>query len=105
MPLCELGDDALVRLSREDQLSLSLEEMRTIQAHYRTLSREPTDAELETIAQTWSEHCSHKTLAGRIHYVDDNGRAALRQHAQGNDLRRHAAIHARGGRQLVRQRV
>ena len=30
------------------------------------LGREPTDCELETLAQTWSEHCSHKTLRGRI---------------------------------------
>src|SRR5205807_389578 len=37
-----------------------------IQAYYRELGREPTDAELETLAQTWSEHCSHKTLKGRI---------------------------------------
>jgi phosphoribosylformylglycinamidine synthase len=61
-------DDALVRLSREGQLYLSLAEMRTIQAYFRKLGRHPTDAELETIAQTWSEHCSHKTLAGRIAY-------------------------------------
>ena len=31
-----------------------------------SLGREPTDCELETIAQTWSEHCSHKTLKGTI---------------------------------------
>ena len=37
------------------------------------MGREPTDVELETIAQTWSEHCSHKTLAGRIAYRDENG--------------------------------
>ncbi|MEZ6071020.1 MAG: AIR synthase related protein [Pirellulales bacterium] len=73
IPVCELDDDALLRTSREGQLSLSLEEMRTIQAHYRGLGREPTDVELETIAQTWSEHCSHKTLAGRIDYSDENG--------------------------------
>jgi phosphoribosylformylglycinamidine (FGAM) synthase PurS component len=30
-----------------------------------TLGREPTDIELETIAQTWSEHCVHKTLKSR----------------------------------------
>ena len=48
--------------------------MRTIQAHFRSLDRDPTDVELETIAQTWSEHCSHKTLAGRIDYQDENGR-------------------------------
>ena len=28
----------------------------------------PTDCELETLAQTWSEHCSHKTLRGRISF-------------------------------------
>ncbi|HEY2146772.1 MAG TPA: phosphoribosylformylglycinamidine synthase subunit PurL, partial [Pirellulales bacterium] len=32
-----------------------------------------TDAELETLAQTWSEHCSHKTLAGRIAYRGPEG--------------------------------
>jgi phosphoribosylformylglycinamidine synthase subunit PurSL len=46
--------------------------MQTIQ-HFRDLGRDPTDVELETLAQTWSEHCSHKTLAGRIAYRDENG--------------------------------
>ncbi len=68
-----MDDAALERLSREGQLYLSLVEMQTIQAHFRTLGRDPTDVELETIAQTWSEHCSHKTLAGRIHYRDADG--------------------------------
>jgi phosphoribosylformylglycinamidine synthase len=40
--------------------------MRTIQGHFRELGREPSSTELETLAQTWSEHCKHKTLAGRI---------------------------------------
>jgi phosphoribosylformylglycinamidine synthase len=69
--LLKLSDEELTRLSREGQLYLSLEEMRTIQAHFRELGREPTDIELESVAQTWSEHCSHKTLAGRIRYQDD----------------------------------
>ncbi len=69
----ELDDAALVRLSREGQLYLQLAEMQTIREHFRDLGREPTDVELETIAQTWSEHCSHKTLAGRIAYRDENG--------------------------------
>ena len=72
VPLRELADEDLVRLSREQQLYLSLVEMQTIQGHYRQLDRDPTDAELETIAQTWSEHCSHKTLAGRIAYHDEH---------------------------------
>ncbi|MCI0335400.1 MAG: phosphoribosylformylglycinamidine synthase subunit PurL [Planctomycetes bacterium] len=71
--LRDLNDDALMRLSREGQLYLQLAEMQTIQRHFRELGREPSDAELETIAQTWSEHCSHKTLAGRIAYRDEHG--------------------------------
>ena len=90
-----LDDAALERLSREGQLYLSLVEMQTIQAHFRTLGRDPTDVELETVAQTWSEHCSHKTLAGRIPYRDARRRAAFREHAQGDDLRRHAARFAK----------
>ena len=78
VPLRSLDDDALVRLSREGQLYLSLVEMQTIQAHFRQLDRDPTDVELETIAQTWSEHCSHKTLAGRIAYSRARGRAQFR---------------------------
>jgi phosphoribosylformylglycinamidine synthase len=69
----ELDDSALMKLSREGQLYLQLAEMQTIRRHFRDLGREPTDVELETIAQTWSEHCSHKTLAGRIAYRDENG--------------------------------
>ena len=73
VPIRSLDDDALTRLSREGQLYLSLVEMQTIQTYFRDLGRDPTDVELETIAQTWSEHCSHKTLAGRIAYRDEKG--------------------------------
>jgi phosphoribosylformylglycinamidine synthase subunit PurSL len=68
-----MDDKALERLSSKGQLYLSLEEMRTIKQHFIELERDPTDVELETVAQTWSEHCSHKTLAGRIAYEDENG--------------------------------
>jgi len=73
VPLRELEEEALMRLSREGQWHLQLEEMQTIRQHFRELGRDPTDIELETLAQTWSEHCSHKTLTGRIHYRDENG--------------------------------
>lgn len=65
-----MDDDRLMRLSREGQLYLNLAEMQTIRQHFVDLGRDPTDVELETVAQTWSEHCSHKTLGGRIHYRD-----------------------------------
>ncbi len=66
VPLVDLDDDGLLRLSEEGVFSLNLTEMRAIQEHYRAAGREPTLAELETLAQTWSEHCQHKTFRGRI---------------------------------------
>ncbi len=73
VPIRTMDDAALQKLSREGQLYLSLVEMQTIQAHFCQIGRDPTDVELETVAQTWSEHCSHKTLAGRIQYRDEQG--------------------------------
>ena len=71
--LRKLTGPALQKLSAEMGLSLSQLEMQTIQEHFKTLRREPTDVELETLAQTWSEHCKHKTLAGavRMQHGDD----------------------------------
>ena len=63
-----LSDDELTRMSREAHLFLSLEEMRRVKAEYERIGREPTDIELETIAQTWSEHCVHKTLKSSVNY-------------------------------------
>ena len=66
--LLEKGDEELLQISKEWMLSLNLREMKTIQEHYRRLGRNPTDVELETIAQTWSEHCQHKTFKSPILY-------------------------------------
>ncbi len=68
VPLLGMDDQALIELSKSGQLSLSLAEMKTIQDHFAGLGRNPTDCELETFAQTWSEHCSHKTLKGQIEF-------------------------------------
>ncbi len=78
-PVRGLDDDALMKLSKEGQLYLSLDEMRTIRDHFRDLGREPTDAELETLAQTWSEHCSHKTLRGRVEFEGETIDNLLKQ--------------------------
>ncbi|MCH8316652.1 MAG: phosphoribosylformylglycinamidine synthase subunit PurL [Planctomycetes bacterium] len=84
VPLDDMNDEALVRLSREAHFFLSLEELKAIQAHYRRLGRAPRDIELETLAQTWSEHCVHKTLKATIRYRDEtddsdpNPRIAMR---------------------------
>jgi len=65
-PIRELDDEGLLQLSKEKDLFLNLVEMKAIQDYYRRLGREPTDIELETLAQTWSEHCVHKTLKSSI---------------------------------------
>jgi phosphoribosylformylglycinamidine synthase len=74
--LRNLTDEQLQKLSRDGHLFLSLAEMKAVQAYFREQSREPTDIELETIAQTWSEHCVHKTLksAVDVEVRDANGR-------------------------------
>lgn len=71
--LSGLDDELLMTLSRERQLYMQLPELKAIQSYYAEMGRPPTDVELETLAQTWSEHCSHKTLAGRIDYRDESG--------------------------------
>jgi len=68
VPITRLSDAELEKLSREGHLFLSLEEMKAIQAEYRRLGREPREIELETLAQTWSEHCVHKTLKSTVRY-------------------------------------
>ena len=66
---------ALEKLSRDGLLALNRAEMPTIQQHFRDLGRDPTDIELETLAQTWSEHCSHKNLMkGQIDFLEGKAR-------------------------------
>ncbi|TVQ51952.1 MAG: hypothetical protein EA377_11300, partial [Phycisphaerales bacterium] len=72
VPIRDLDDAQLEKLSREGHLFLSLEEMRAIQAEYRHLGREPREIELETLAQTWSEHCVHKTLKATVRYRESD---------------------------------
>ncbi|MEI6631623.1 MAG: phosphoribosylformylglycinamidine synthase subunit PurL [bacterium] len=64
------ADKELLKISRGGQLFLNLQEMRQIKSYFKKLRRNPTDCELETIAQTWSEHCGHKTFRGRIRYTE-----------------------------------
>ncbi|MDD2236119.1 MAG: AIR synthase-related protein [Kiritimatiellae bacterium] len=79
-------DQELLRISREGILSLSLAEMQAIRDYYLRPDIQaararhglpvdrPTDLELEALAQTWSEHCSHKIFAAEVDYEDEHGR-------------------------------
>ena len=70
IPLREADDSELLAISRARRLSLDLHEMRAIARHFRQEGRDPTDVELETLAQTWSEHCVHKTFKALIDYAE-----------------------------------
>lgn len=81
----QVSDQELGRISSEGILALSLEEMRTIRDYFAAAERlperrrlglgaNPTDVELEALAQTWSEHCKHKIFNATIAYTDEQGR-------------------------------
>jgi phosphoribosylformylglycinamidine synthase len=80
----DLSDEQLATLSRDRMLALDLPELKAIQAHYATpavrkarrnqgLPEQPTDIELEILAQTWSEHCKHKIFNATIEFTDCDG--------------------------------
>jgi phosphoribosylformylglycinamidine synthase len=85
VPLTSMTDAELTAFSRANTLALSLSELKTIVAYYkdpavRAARKEaglpaaqvenPTDAEVEVLAQTWSEHCKHKIFTAKIDYED-----------------------------------
>jgi phosphoribosylformylglycinamidine synthase II len=85
IPISSMNDEQLLAVSKAGLLSLNLTEMRAIQQHYRAEEREPTDVELETLAQTWSEHCSHKTFKATVHYreLDPQGHVLTQETIDG----------------------
>ncbi|NTW04775.1 MAG: phosphoribosylformylglycinamidine synthase subunit PurL [Peptococcaceae bacterium] len=65
IPIRGMSDQELMELSK-DTLFLNLEEMNTIKKYFIEIDRDPTDCEVETLAQTWSEHCGHKTFRAKL---------------------------------------
>lgn len=66
IPIRNLSGEQLLSISRDRRAALDLAEMRAIQDYFRSEDRDLTDIEFEMIAQTWSEHCVHKTFKARI---------------------------------------
>lgn len=75
IPIRSLSADELLSVSLARRAALDLAEMQAIQAYYRKVDRDPTDVEFETIAQTWSEHCVHKTFKALVE-VESNGQTS-----------------------------
>ncbi len=79
-----VSNEGLLKISKERKLALNLREMQKIKNYFLRpevtkerqkfgLAKEPTDAELEALAQTWSEHCKHKIFNAKIKYKNEEG--------------------------------
>jgi phosphoribosylformylglycinamidine synthase len=64
--LLAASQEQLSEISQELGIGLDLQEMKAVQEYFKRNGRNPTDVELQTIGQTWSEHCFHKTFKGKI---------------------------------------
>lgn len=84
VPLSVASDEELIKIGKEGimdkngqgdkrrgPLALSLSSMQVIKEHFNKLKRDPTDIELESLAQTWSEHCKHTIFANPIDNIKD----------------------------------
>ena len=67
-------DEGLLRVSRERRAALDLAEMQAIRSYCEREGRDLTDVEFEAIAQTWSEHCGHKTFKGKVTVSSGNAK-------------------------------
>ncbi len=73
----DLDDANLVKIGKEGirdpatgqrrgPLALDLAQLHTIRNYFSKKGRKPTDVELESLAQTWSEHCKHTIFASAM---------------------------------------
>src|SRR3972149_860851 len=56
-----LGGGPLLAFADGMKLNLSPDELASIQDYFRSEGREPSETELQAVAQAWSEHCCYKS--------------------------------------------
>ncbi|MBI5414708.1 phosphoribosylformylglycinamidine synthase [Candidatus Peregrinibacteria bacterium] len=71
--LTDLGKNGIPNANgtRRGPLALSLNYLKAIREYFRKEKRRPTDIEIESIAQTWSEHCKHTIFANSMDEIED----------------------------------
>ncbi len=71
--LIEIGKNGIMDNdgTRRGPLALDLDSMKAIRDYFNALGRKPTDIELESLAQTWSEHCKHTIFAAELDEIKD----------------------------------
>ncbi|OIO84863.1 MAG: hypothetical protein AUK01_07945 [Anaerolineae bacterium CG2_30_57_67] len=83
IPLRSLSADELLSVSSTRRAALDLAEMQAIQGYFRSEGRDPTDIEFEMFAQTWSEHCVHKTFKARVEVETYTGKQGDKESDRG----------------------
>ncbi len=66
--ILDCDEEQLLNVSQKMGLGLNLQEMKSVQDYFKKQKRNPTGVELQTIGQTWSEHCFHKTFKGEVRF-------------------------------------
>jgi len=59
--LSEADDETLQELAIESGTGLSVEELKRIAEYFKNIGRNPSEVELQSIGQAWSEHCCYKS--------------------------------------------
>ncbi len=66
--LSDASDKQFIEICNKLGVGLSLEEMKCVEKYFAKKRRNPTDIEMQTIGQTWSEHCCHRTFKGKVKF-------------------------------------
>ena len=67
--LARLGKEGIIDPQtgqRRGPLALDLAQLHAIRDYFNRSGRAPTDVEIESLAQTWSEHCKHTIFASAM---------------------------------------
>ncbi|MBC7427303.1 MAG: phosphoribosylformylglycinamidine synthase [Bacteriovorax sp.] len=67
-----VDDSVIAKMNQDNCWALSVDELTYIKSYYKNLGRNPSDVEMEVIAQSWSEHCKHKIFSSEITYSESN---------------------------------
>ncbi len=64
-----LNDKDLEKMRVDLGLSMSFEDLKFIQEHFKTIGRNPTETEIKVLDTYWSDHCRHTTFETKINKV------------------------------------
>ena len=64
-----LNDAEIEKMRTDLGLSMSFEDLKFVQDHYKEIGRNPTETEIKVLDTYWSDHCRHTTFETKINKV------------------------------------